>query len=281
MRKFLTLITLIALIGCTSATDKEQKPTIYVTITPLKTLAEELTCGDYNVEVLVPKGASPETFEPSAKELTKLHDSEFLFTVGLIDFEKALLTSDCNAIDLSRGITTLAGSCSHHHDHKYAHHSHGVDPHIWTAPRALKQMVNNMRDAVMEAHPDSTKYSQAADEITKRLRFLDRYCNERIHSADSRVMMIYHPAYTYYANDYNIKQIAIETEGKEPSPKQLIALVNMAKRFGVKHIFIQPQYSIDKVETIAHECNCDIIITDPLAEDIEGEIRRITDLITE
>jgi zinc transport system substrate-binding protein len=91
--------------------------------------------------------------------------------------------------------------------------------------------------------------------------------------------MIYHPAYTYYARDYGIEQIAIEHDGKEPTPKQLTALCNEGERLGIDVIFHQPQYSADKLRSIAEELGAEVIMTDPLSFDIESEIRRVVDII--
>lgn len=275
-----TIVTILTL-SCSSDDSSSANNTIYVTITPLKSIVEEVTCGDFDVKVLVADGASPETFEPTARQMTELNDAHMIFKVGLIDFESQLTNNIENknkVVNLGAGITPIAGSCSHHHHH---HHAHGVDPHIWTSPRALKVMVGNVRDAVMRIYPDSTKYDEASIRLMARIDSLDNYCAERIAAADVDVMMIYHPAYTYYAHDYGIEQIAIEQDGKEPSPKQLTTLIGKARDNNIEHIFIQPQYNKDKVRTIANECNADIVTTNPLDKDILSEIRRITDLICE
>ena len=91
--------------------------------------------------------------------------------------------------------------------------------------------------------------------------------------------MIYHPAYTYYAHDYGIRQISVEQDGKEPSPRQLALLVEEVKRHNIKAILLQPQYSIDKVMSLAEECGIEVIVTDPLATDILSEIERVTTII--
>lgn len=276
-----TIVTILTL-SCSSDDSSSANNTIYVTITPLKSIVEEVTCGDFDVKVLVADGASPETFEPTARQMAELNDAHMIFKVGLIDFESQLTNNIENknkVVNLGAGITPIAGSCSHHHHHH--HHAHGVDPHIWTSPRALKVMVGNVRDAVMRIYPDSTKYDEASIRLMARIDSLDNYCAERIAAADVDVMMIYHPAYTYYAQDYGIEQIAIEQDGKEPSPKQLTTLIGKARDNNIEHIFIQPQYNKDKVRTIANECNADIVTTNPLDKDILSEIRRITDLICE
>lgn len=278
MQKIATfIICTLLIVGCTTKSDSDKK-TIFVTITPMQSIIEEITAGDFDIEVIVPKGASPETFEPTPKQVTSFSDAELIFSTGLIDFEQSLverISSDAEVVNLSNGIELIAGSCSHG-NHK---HKHGVDPHIWTSPRALRTMVTNAHKAIMAHYPDSVKYTEATGRLLERIDALDTYCATRIKAEGVEAMMIYHPAYTYYARDYGIEQIAIEHDGKEPSLRQTTALIEKAKEHGVKVILRQPQYSEDKVRAIANDAGAEIIITDPLAEDILGEIERVTEII--
>lgn len=280
MIRKITIFALLAtlLMGCGSTEHKSDKPTIFVTITPLKSLVEEVTCGDFDVEVLVPKGASPETYDPTARQLMAVNDAEMLFSTGLITFEQSLveqITNKDNLIDLSKGISLLNGSCSHAH----CSHAHGIDPHTWTSPRALHTMTRSIHREVMERYPDSAKYTTAAENLLERIEALDMECMQKISTAGANIMMIYHPAFTYYAADYGIEQVAIEQDGKEPSPRQLASLVETAKKNNIRNILIQPQYSADKVAPLATECGAEVVVTDPLAEDILGEIERVTNII--
>lgn len=278
MQKIATfIICALLIVGCTTKSDSDKK-TIFVTITPMQSIIEEITAGDFDIEVIVPKGASPETFEPTPKQVTSFSDAELIFSTGLVDFEQSLverISGDAEVVNLSNGIELIAGSCSHgNHQHK-----HGVDPHIWTSPRALRTMVTNAHKAIMAHYPDSVKYTEATEHLLERINKLDNYCATRIKAEGVEAMMIYHPAYTYYARDYGIEQIAIEHDGKEPSLRQTTALIEKAKEHGVKAILRQPQYSEDKVRAIANDAGAEIITTDPLAEDILGEIERVTEII--
>lgn len=278
MQKIATfIICALLIVGCTTKSDSDKK-TIFVTITPMQSIIEEITASDFDIEVIVPKGASPETFEPTPKQVTSFSDAEFIFSTGIIDFEQSLverIDDDAEVVNLSNGIELIAGSCSHG-NHK---HKHGVDPHIWTSPRALRTMVTNAHKAIMAHYPDSVKYTEATGRLLERIDALDTYCATRIKAEGVEAMMIYHPAYTYYARDYGIEQIAIEHDGKEPSLRQTTALIEKAKEHGVKAILRQPQYSEDKVRAIANDAGAEIITTDPLAEDILGEIERVTEII--
>ncbi|MBR1995105.1 MAG: zinc ABC transporter substrate-binding protein, partial [Alistipes sp.] len=94
----------------------EDRSTIYVSITPLKGLVTSIVEDDFEVQVLVPSGASPETFEPSARQLAALHEAQWVFQVGLIDFETTLLDKlqpADHVVSLHDGVELIAGSCSH------------------------------------------------------------------------------------------------------------------------------------------------------------------------
>ena len=279
IQKLTTLLILTSLLcGCNTPTERDSKKTIYVTIAPLRAIVEEVTDGDYNVEILVPKGASPETFEPTVSDLIALNDAEQIFSIGLINFEQSLVGSvkeRNKVVNLSQGIKPLAGSCSHcNHAH-----AHGIDPHIWTSPRALQRVVENIGLAMHRIAPDSVKYRDNADKLLHKLNKLDSLCNNNIKANGVDAIMIYHPAFTYYAKDYAIEQISVEQDGKEPSPKQLTALVERAREHHITKILIQPQYSKDKLRALALECGADIVEVDPLSEDIVAEIERVTTII--
>ena len=281
IQKLTTLLILTSLLcGCNTPTERDSKKTIYVTIAPLRAIVEEVTDGDYNVEILVPKGASPETFEPTVSDLIALNDAEQIFSIGLINFEQSLVGSvkeRNKVVNLSQGIKPLAGSCSHcNHAH-----AHGIDPHIWTSPRALQRVVENIGLAMHRIAPDSVKYRDNADKLLHKLNKLDSLCNNNIKANGVDAIMIYHPAFTYYAKDYAIEQISVEQDGKEPSPRQLTALVERARQHNITKLLIQPQYSKDKLQALASECGAEIVEIDPLSEDIIAEIERVTNIICE
>lgn len=279
IKKLAILLIFSTLLGGCSGTSKEcDKKTIYVTIAPLRAIVEEVTGDDYNVEILVPKGASPETFEPTVSDLIALNDAEQVFAIGLINFEQSLVSSvkdHDKVVNLSQGIELVAGSCSHcNHAH-----THGIDPHIWTSPRALKRVVENIGVAMHNVAPDSIKYRDNADKLQHKLDALDSLCNSKIKINGVDAIMVYHPAFTYYTKDYAIEQISVEQDGKEPSPRQLTALVERARQHNISKLLIQPQYSKDKLRALATECGAEIVEIDPLSEDIIAEIERVTNLI--
>ncbi|WP_297806945.1 zinc ABC transporter substrate-binding protein [uncultured Alistipes sp.] len=273
--------TAVAPTGCSTA-ERPDARTMFVTIAPLRTLVETIVGDDFRVEVLVPDGASPETFEPTPRQFIALNEARKVFSVGLLDFETALTArlADTSAlVPLARGIETIAGSCSHAHPtHR---HAHGVDPHVWTSPRELGIMASNAYEAIRRTFPDSAKYERNYLELKRRIEELDAETADRIARSGLRSFIVYHPALTYYARAYGLEQLAIESEGKEPSARRLTELIRRARTEGVCRIFYQRQYPVTVVATVAEDIGATPVEFDPLREDPIANIRTITDLLTE
>lgn len=273
----LTATLLSACGGRISSKQNNENQTIYVTILPLKGLVEAIVGPMVEVKVLVPAGASPETFEPTPRQLVELAEAKLVIGVGLIDFEQSLLRKlqeERPVVHLAEGVTVMAGSCSHcHNGHT---HAHGIDPHIWTSPRELKILTANLFEALQATWPDSTAIRTRCEELILRLDSLDRATAQALQEAEVESFMIYHPAMSYYARAYGIEQVAIEHEGKEPSAKRLAELIEQGRNQGVRHIFYQSQFPASSVEVLARDLGGEAVAFDPLKEDIIGEIGRFT-----
>ncbi len=264
------------------------KAQLIVSIAPLRALVEEIVGDDFEISILVPAGASPESFEPTPRQFTSLNEAEVIFAVGLIDFECNLLSrieDGANIVNLSQGIDLIAGSCSHSHHSKASHHSHnhphGIDPHIWTSPIALKTMAKNVCNAIMSIYPDSVIYKANYKALTARLDSLDNEVRSIVESARSRRFVINHPALTYLARDYGLEQISIEHEGKEPSARRLAEIIDNARNEKIHKVFYQSTYPRSTVEVIAGDIGAESVEIDPLREDVFTNIVEITLLITE
>ena len=317
INQFLIIIGLL-LASCDDNRKPTDENTLYVSILPLRHIVQGIVGDDFPIEVLVPPGASPETFEPTPRQFIGLNRARSIFSTGLIDFETALLDkleTPEKIVNLSHGIELLAGTCSHGHasgketehyptaeadthhtcDHAECghaeqahtehaeehHHTHGIDPHIWTSPRALQRMAANAYEAIERLYPDSTKYAANYAALQQRLQALDARTAEKIAQSGVKYFIIYHPALTYYARDYGLQQIAIEHEGKEPSARSLARLIRRAREDKVSKIFYQSQFPASAVEIIAKDIEARSVRIDPLCEDVIANIDAITDQIVQ
>ena len=257
-----------------------------VSIAPLKPLVEGILGDDFEVSVLVPQGASPETFEPTPQQLREVESARFVFGTGLLEFEQELLhriARNEQIINLSQGIDVLAGTCSHaHHAHANCshNHTHGIDPHIWCSPKSLAKMSENIYNAIAREMPDSVNYDKNYTTLCIKILELDEEVAELCRQSPRNAFFIYHPALTYLARDYGLTQIAVEHEGKEPSAKHLARIIEQARAEGVNHIFYQSEFPASSVEVICQDTGATAVEINPLDEDIFENIRHIVTLIT-
>jgi len=260
--------------------------TVIVSIPPLRSLVTAIIGGDFQVETLLPAGASPETYEPTPQQLIATEHAPLIFVTGLLDFEKVIVGKLCDkdgnkVVILSKGIQLIEGHGvdADGHNTGTPGRGHGVDPHIWLSPIELAAMAGNIYNAIARLHPDSAKYAGNYHKLISDLSALNERIKNEIDSAKIKSILIYHPALTYYASHYGLAQIAIEQEGKEPSAATLKVLVDRAKKEKIDKIFYEKQFPEAVVRSISQETGARAVEIDPLREDVMRNLLDITTLI--
>jgi zinc transport system substrate-binding protein len=89
-----------------------------------------------------------------------------------------------------------------------------------------------------------------------------------------KTFFVFHPAWGYFADEYGLKQVAIEQEGKEPSDEEATALQRSARQQGVKVVFVQPQIASRGAEAVARAIGARVEVLDPLAPDVLDNLVR-------
>jgi zinc transport system substrate-binding protein len=141
----------------------------------------------------------------------------------------------------------------------------GKDPHIWNSPVNAKKMVENICAGLIEIDPKNKDYyTENKNRYLRDLDGLDAYIRKRLGGFTNRSFMIYHPAFGYFANEYNLTQLAIEHKGKEPTPKVIQDCIDLAKRHNLTYIFVAPQFATQHAETIANSIGGKTVFIDPL-----------------
>lgn len=277
----LYIISATTLLLACGGRSTRQNADFVVSIEPLKHIINEITGNDFTIDILVPQGASPETFDPTPRQIISLNNAKMIFATGLIEFEKTLLerVENKKIVNLSHGIDLIEGSCSHaNHNHVYHHHS--VDPHIWTSPRELMIMAQNAYNAIMQQYPDSVKYTQNHARLQQELAELDNECRSTIETSNTQAFVIYHPALTYYARAYSLEQIAIENDGKEPSAKYIVQIIEKSDQMGIKCLLYQSEFPRSVVDVVAKDMGIEPTEINPLASNPLQFIREVTAAIT-
>jgi zinc transport system substrate-binding protein len=167
-----------------------------------------------------------------------------------------------------------------HDDHEGHDHS-GVDPHIWLSPNLVKLQVKSIQDALADMDPaNAAEYASNADAYIAELDALDSELETAFNDIETNVLMVFHPAWGYFADAYGLEQIAIEQEGKEPTASQLQEVLDIARDEGVKVIFVQAQFDKSVAESVAEEIGAVVIQIDPLAEGYIQNLKTVGETIS-
>lgn len=273
------------------------KPIITVTIEPLRYFTEAIAGDNFNVVTMVPKGSSPEAYDPTPQQLMELANSKAYFRIGHIGFEQTWMNKltdnapHLQFFDTSRGIDLIFDSSHAHHHHEgeeYIHHydtihhdGHhhlvGVEPHVWNSAYNAQIIAGNIFTALCAIDKANEEaYLERFQNLCSRIEHTDSLlCSMLSTPSADRAFMIYHPALSYFARDYGLHQISIEEDGKEPSPQHLKKLIDTCKTERVRVIFVQPEFDKRNAEIIAKQTGTKVVPINPLAYEWEEEMLRM------
>ena len=247
---------------------------ISVSILPQKYFVERVGGQHVAVSVMVRPGQSPETYEPTSRQMTALARAQLYFSIG-VPFEASWMTRILAAnpalqiVPLQRGIALLPLTGA-------SGEPAGMDPHVWTSPQRVKVMAAGIRDALIKTDPTHRgDYDANEQAFRTELNTLDQNIRAILAPVKGKAFMVFHPAWGYFANDYGLRQIPIAAEGKEPGAKALAQAIELGKREGVKVIFVQTQFSRHTAETIAAAMGARVVGVDPLAENYPQNLLRV------
>lgn len=277
-RVVLLLVSVLS-IFCSRSTDGLEKIGVVVTVEPLAELVEKIGGDKVAVSVMVPRGASPHSYEPTPSQLIEVSKAKMYVKVGSpIEFELMWLDKilamnrEIFVTDASSGITLR----------KMSSHEKGLDPHIWLSLKNTAVISENIYKALVSIDPDNSRYYRLnRDRYVHKLDSLNQVVAQLLKNKRNRKFMVYHPAWSYFAEDYDLEQIPIEAEGKEPSAKDIQRIMEQARTYGIKVIFVSPQFNTKSAEVIAREIGARMVMIDPLAKDYVANLIKIALALSE
>jgi zinc transport system substrate-binding protein len=254
------LLVVPLLCGCVS---QEEVPSgkirVAATIAPLGEFVEIVGGDKVEVTVIVPPGAEPHTFEPTPSQMREVAKADLYVMNGAgLEFwmNKVLKVNKKMAIvDSSKGVALLQESGGE------------MDPHIWISLRNAGLQVNNICSGLVQVDPTNKDYyTKNRDNYLQELQSLDEELSRSFISTKSKIFIVHHPAWAYFARDYGLEEVPLMENEKEPGPKYLGEVVDLAKKNNIMTIFVEPEYNPKAAEVIAREMNASIISLDPLAK---------------
>ncbi len=279
MKKLFILAAVIAVFSCRSgdSSGKEEK-IVTVSISPFAFFVEKIAGDDFRVNVMVPAGSDPHLYEPTPSKVSDLRNSVAYISNGLLDFEIAWMDRFLS-VNRNLKLLRLADSVNLIRDEG---HGHGIeaDPHFWIAPSEALTIASSVKNLLCSLNPGmrdkyERNYSQMADSISsihrKAAAMLEPYRGSRI--------FVFHPTLGYIARDYGLEQVAIEKEGKEPSPAMMKEVIDNIKASGARYIFVQKEFDRRHAAEVAAETGAELAVIGTLSADWFGDVNGIIEQI--
>lgn len=284
--------------------DENEKPVILVSILPQKEFVTSITGDLFEVKELIHPGESPATYSLIPQDLSLIENAFVYFRIGYIPFEKSnlkkieetnknlVIVDSSENVDLryfgEQGDGFKDGTLNQHnfdqhedrsfdkHDGDHDHEEGAIDPHIWLSPEQVKKQVNTIYQTMIELDPENNQiYTKNRDVYLAKLKILQEKINNELDNIKGKKMLVFHPSWGYFAEEFGLEQIAVEQDGKEPTVDQIKEIIDLINDNDISVIFVQEQFSTKSAEAIAEETGIRVVQIDPLAENYLGNMEEI------
>jgi len=277
--------------GCKPPSEEERENlTVAVSILPQKYFVEKIAGDSINIVVVVPPGANPATYEPSPSDMRNMSSADVWLTIG-VAFESPWIPrftgsnpglrirstiENIERLPIDRYTVTGHETSGHH-----GHGSGSPDPHVWLSPELVRSqaaLICEELSLIESARAD--EYMANLNTFYTEIDSLQSTIQVLIDPLPSRSFIVFHPAWGYFADEFDLIQIPIETAGSEPSPREMSLLIDYACENDVSAVFVSPQFSTSSAASIAAEIGVGVSYIDPLAEDWSSNLLEVAELLS-
>lgn len=278
IKNFLLVVACLACFACTI--QAPSKPKILVTIPPYATLVQMIADDPIDVEIFVLPGSNPHTFEPSPEQIKKFAQAKIWFRIGdpietkMVGFLKE---RNVEVIDLSQGFKLLGGQ-GHTHADGSLHEE--KDLHLWLDPSLVATQVKEITRVMSKQFPEmASRFEDNSRALQQKLQDLDHDIMQKLQPYQGEYLLTSHPAFGYYCHRYELHQLSVEVEGKEPLPQDIAHLMRDIKDHPVPVLFVEPQYNQKGARMLAEKLEIPIAEINPYDENYFGMLNQLTEAI--
>lgn len=276
------LVGVVVLIPRAPQKENEQgEINVVASFYPLAYIATVVGNGFVSVENLVPAGTEPHDFEPSPRQLVKIGHSDILLYNGVgfepwvNKWEKSMPTRSSRVISMADALKEQGAV--------FIEEDGAVNPHFWLDPMIFIKEVEIVRDSFIAIDPvHENIFRENADRLVKELSDLDQRFREGLSVCTLHDVIVLHEAFVYLARQYGFSAISIVgiSPEEEPSPKDLVRIITLARDKGVKYIFSETVASPKFSEAIAREIGGTTLVLNPIESMTPSEVQSGQDYIS-
>ncbi|HSB71607.1 MAG TPA: metal ABC transporter substrate-binding protein [Candidatus Methylomirabilis sp.] len=242
------------------------------TLMVLADLIEQVGGDKVRVTPLVPPGGEVHTYQPTPDDIKHVAQARVVFYNGahleewIDETIRSAGKSDLKIVVLSQGLPTITEKGGE------------PNPHLWLDVTNTKAYVEKIRDNLTQVDgANSRYYAQRTRAYLARLDELDAWIRAEVEKIPParRTLVTFHDAFPYFAKRYGftLEGVVVASPGKEPSAKELAALVRRIKRERVPAVFAEAQFNPKTLEVLAKDAGVRVVsnlYNDSLSTDAEA-----------
>jgi zinc transport system substrate-binding protein len=254
--------------------DSGKKLNVVTTFYPMYEFTKQVAGDHANVTALIPAGAEPHDWEPSAKDMAQVKDADVFVYNGIVEgWAEQALSSASNdkrvVVEASKGLNLMEGLPEEGEEHKEEgqSHDHVLDPHVWLDPVLAQKEVESIEAGLVQADPaNKADYEKNADAYIAKLKELDNEFKTGLKDVKRKDFITQHAAFGYLAKQYGLTQVPIAglSPEQEPTPDKLVGIIKFAKENNVKRIFFETLVDPKVAQTVATEIGAKTDVLNPL-----------------
>lgn len=244
---------------------------VSVTVPAQAWLVEQIAGEDVDILIMVPDGHVPETAQPGTRDLSRFQQADLRFIVGhpLLYFETRYI----------RPFQPRAGEPEDDSEQwvsmfeiarqlKPQEKLQATDPHLWTSPAIMLAAAERLVKVLGSLQPEhAEKYRNNLIKLEVAIQQLDNQLRTAIKHRQSAELLVYHPAWGHFTNEYGLHQLAIEDEGKAPAAGGLTRLYADLQNKDIRFIVCSPGHDQRVAGMIAEQLQMTVVLINPMQHD--------------
>jgi len=253
---------------------------VAASIFPIYDITKEIAGDKIDVNLILPPGASPHTFEVSASQIKNLQNTKLFFVNGQnLDSWVENISSSVSGsqtIDLSE-VVDLQPLDENNPNHRPDEEDSGFDPHYWLNPKNVYAVSEEILNQLVVLSPEDEQYFLGNyNNFVNELQSKDTEWKDKMNSLLDKNIFVFHDAWGYFADSFDLTIVGTfePFPGQEPTPKYLKELQTAVKENNIKTLFVEPQLSQSSIKTLASDLGVQIEVLDPLGG-VEGRMSYI------
>ena len=235
-----------------------QRLTVVTTLTVLADLIQQVGGDKVRVEPLVPPGGEVHTYQPTPDDIKHVAQARVVYYNGahLEEWIDETIRSagkpDLKIVVLSHGLPTITEDGGE------------PNPHLWLDVTNTKAYVEKIRDTLSQVDgANAGHYAERARGYLAKLDELDVWIRAEVEQIPParRKLVTFHDAFPYFAKRYGftLEGVVVASPGKEPSARELSALVRRIQRERVPAVFAEAQFSPKVLEVLARDAGVTVV----------------------